>query len=207
MPRISCQPQRSLRQKKKNCCSSNCLRVIYLSQLHKRTWGPARTKHKSPAYCENPMLLMLRSWLIKCSCLSSFSVMLGFFFFFYLHRCPWHQCRQFPWTCRSQRPSSPAGIRSTSHCYPECTYHFHCTTQGSLLRDNIAKKEQEYYWGLIKAFHRVTSTITDVQYEKKYENTDIRNNYGPFFNYIYCNYMITANLIYRKTSNRMELQA
>lgn len=81
MPRISCQPQCSLRQKKtKNCCSSNCLRVIYLSQLHKRTWGPARTKHKSPAYCENPMLLMLRSWLIKCSCLSSFSAMLGFFF-------------------------------------------------------------------------------------------------------------------------------
>lgn len=144
---------------------------------------------------------MPQSWLIKCSCLSLFSVRLGFF---YLRRCPWRRCRQFPWTCHSQCPSSPAGTHSTNHCYPECTYHFHCTNQGSLLCDKIAKRRQ-YYCGLIKEFHQVTGTIIDVQYSKNNENIDKTNNDVQFFHYFYCNYAITANIIYLRTLNRLEL--
>lgn len=53
----------------------------------------------------------------------------------YLHRCLCCLHRPFPWMCRSQLLSSPAGRRSATHSGPGYICHFHCTSQDSPLQD------------------------------------------------------------------------
>ena len=97
---------------------------------------------------------------------------------FYLRHCPCHRCKPSPWRCHSQSPSSPAGTRSTSHCYPECTYRCHCTNRGNLLhrhKDIITKSERE----AVTEFQTepvLHKRLTILLFERKTSNQETRES-------------------------------
>lgn len=60
----------------------------------------------------------------------------------YLLRCPYCQCREFPWLRHNLLPSTPAGRHSASHFGPVCISHCCCTNQGSPLLKQTKKKHK-----------------------------------------------------------------
>lgn len=60
----------------------------------------------------------------------------------YLLRCPYCQCREFPWLRHNLLPSILAGTHSASHFGPVCISHCCCTNQGSPLLKQIKKKHK-----------------------------------------------------------------
>ena len=57
----------------------------------------------------------------------------------YLHRCLCCRHRRFPWTCRSQLLSSPAGRRNATRLGPRYICRCHCTGQGNPLQGKAAR--------------------------------------------------------------------